>query len=81
MCLEENTQTILDAASNISEALKEFYIPVAEGSKEINEEAITDVLREAWEEQEENVYKLIEETEMAWALRPDLDDSDVDSSE
>lgn len=81
MALEPNTQIILDKAESISEALTDFYIPVSDGLKEINEEAITDALREAWEEQEESIFRLIEETDLAWALKPDLDDSDVDLSE
>lgn len=81
MAYNEDAQTVLDIAANITEVVQAFYVPVVEGTKNINDEGITANLREEWENLEETTISLIEQTEHAWADSPDHEDSDVDMSE
>lgn len=71
MAYNEKAESIFESASNIVDRIGESITPVAEGNKDINDEGITDSLVDAWKDLEESVNKVVEETELAWALKED----------
>lgn len=71
MAYNEKAESIFESASNITDCINESVTPVVEGNKDINDEGITDSLVDAWKDLEESVNKVVEETELAWALKED----------
>lgn len=71
MAYNEKAESIFESASNITDRINESVTPVVEGNKDINDEEITDSLVDAWKDLEESVNKVVEETELAWALKED----------
>lgn len=71
MAYNEKAESIFESASNIVDRINESVTPVVEGNKDINDEGITDSLVDAWKDLEESVNKVVEETELAWALKED----------
>ena len=71
MAYNEKAESIFESASNITDRINESVTPVVEGNKDINDEAITDSSLDAWKDLEESVNKVVEETELAWALKED----------
>jgi len=71
MAYNEKAESIFESASNITDRINESVTPVVEGNKDINDEGITDNLVDAWKDLEESVNKVVEETELAWALKED----------
>ena len=71
MAYNEKAESIFESASNITDRINESVAPVVEGNKDINDEGITDSLVDAWKDLEESVNKVVEETELAWALKED----------
>ena len=71
MAYNEKAESIFESASNITDRINESVTPVVECNKDINDEGITDSLVDAWKDLEESVNKVVEETELAWALKED----------
>lgn len=71
MAYNEKAESIFESASNITDRINESVTPVVEGNKDINDEGITDSLVDVWKDLEESVNKVVEETELAWALKED----------
>lgn len=71
MAYNDKAEAIFESASNIADRINESITPVAEGNKDINDEGITDALVDAWKELEESANKVVEETELAWAIKED----------
>lgn len=71
MAYNEKAESIFESASNITDRINESVTPVVEGNKDINDEGITDSLVDVWKDLEEAVNKVVEETELAWALKED----------
>ena len=71
MAYNEKAESIFESASNITDRINESVTPVVEGNKDINDEGNTDSLVDAWKDLEESVNKVVEETELAWALKED----------
>ena len=71
MAYNEKAESIFESASNITDRINESVTPVVEVNKDTNNEGITDSLVDAWKDLEESVNKVVEETELAWALKED----------
>lgn len=74
---EQNKQTLLGIMGNVSDSVQHLYVPVLSGEKLINTEAITTELLTAWEELEDQVFDLVDETERIWHR----DESDIDDED
>lgn len=74
---EQNKQTLLDIMSNVTTSVQNLYVPVLSGEKLVNTSNITSDLVNTWEELEEQVFDLVDETERIWHL----DEDDLDTQE
>ena len=71
MAYNEKAESIFESASNITDRINESVTPVVEGNKDINDEGSLIAQQMLGKIQKESVNKVVEETELAWALKED----------
>lgn len=72
----DNTNKVLESMGNIVSAINEgILVPLDENVKNINKDETSDDIVEAWSTLETKVLEQVEEAEIAWAFKPDTDDS------
>lgn len=71
MALNEQTESILGIAEEIADTLTDWISPINDGDREINAEATTSTMVSQWEDVRNEINKLIDEAEIAWALAND----------
>ena len=75
MAYNENTQNLLEIASETAEAITTFIQPILEGDRLINDSKIDDAIVEQWSNLQETTEKLIDLTNTEMLIE-DLEEED-----